>query len=54
MARRIKEKNRNTALLTFRRWHCTEIQPHNGNRITNFLHELLQYSLPRISLILYK
>lgn len=49
MAKRIKEKNRNIAILSFRRWHCAEIQPQNGNRIINFLHELLQYSLPRIS-----
>lgn len=25
-------------LLTFRRWHCAKIQPHNGKSITNFLH----------------
>lgn len=25
-------------LLTFRRWHCAKIQPHNGKSIANFLH----------------
>lgn len=38
MAKRIREKNRNMPLLTFRRWHCAKIQPHNGKSITNFLH----------------
>lgn len=38
MAKRIREKNRNIPLLTFRRWHCAKIQPHNGKSITNFLH----------------
>lgn len=39
MAKRIREKNKNMSLLTFRRWHRAKIQPHNGKSITNFLHD---------------